>query len=455
MNNRIKDALQGNPISSKVAVVSGQFAGRVYLVGGMVRDIIMGRETDLLDIDIAVDGDPAELGKILSKALGAHLFPISREFYTWRVVSDSDSKNRFTIDITPLRDVSIEGDLLERDFSINSIAIDLSSFSEGEYIRLIDPRNGINDISAHLIRSGDSSPFERDPVRLIRALRFENVLGFNIEEHTARFIKEKAELIRDVSGERIRDEIVQVFHKGQADSFFKRLDSFGLLNILFPGLSGEGGKNQFALISRVESLLATPPVFLSDYSGEISAYFETSIGDGFLKADILKLSSFIAGYPGVYSTSPQTFTERLKMGNKGEGLLKLSLSNHILVPEEGSLERRDIYHLLSAGGDAAIIKLLLSIAGEEIERGEDLPQNIIKGYQSIFKFYFNEYKLREKPLLNGEDVMSHLNISPGPEVGKLLKLVEEEYIVGNISSREDALGYIEGGLLYSPFRKGG
>ncbi len=393
-----------------------------------------------------MDGSPSELGNLLSKSLGAHLFPISREFNTWRIVpraEAADPENNFTIDITALRGGSIEADLLGRDFTINSIAIDLSSLGGGEHITILDPHNGLNDISDRKIRCERAGLFTEDPLRLIRALRFENVLGFKIDEGTEDFIKERSALIGGVSGERIREEILHVFHEGRGSDFFERLNAFGLLKGLIPELyKDEMGGKELSILRKAEFLLSNIPEFLSDYRDEIRLYFLTSQTNGVLNADILKLSSLIYDLTGADKPIPLPLAGRLRLGSKGERLLEQSLSTPVMITEGETLTKREVYRLVMRGGEATVIKTFLSLA----VRGEiGVESDSLKNqYRSIFDFYFIEYPRRGKPLLNGTEIMEHLNIPPGPVIGKLFDMVEEEHIVGNLSGREDALRYIEG-----------
>src|SRR5881296_1188731 len=168
-------------------------AGReAWVVGGAVRDELLGRE--IVDVDIACD-DPRAAARAYAGRSGGAPFPLSERHGAWRVAL-ADGR---TVDFTPLQ-AGIEDDLATRDFTINAIARPLAG---GEPV---DPFGGREDLEAKRLRAVKGSVFEDDPLRLLRAVRLEDELGLQLDEETERLVRDNAGLVTGPAGERILAE---------------------------------------------------------------------------------------------------------------------------------------------------------------------------------------------------------------------------------------------------------
>jgi Poly A polymerase head domain len=181
-----------------------------WVVGGAVRDEALGRE--LIDLDIACR-EPKQAAREYAKRSGGDPFPLSDRHGAWRVALDGGR----TVDFTPLRD-GIEDDLATRDFTINAIAVPLAGGEE------FDPHGGRGDLDAKLIRAVSPAVFTDDPLRLLRAVRLEDELGFVLEQETERLVREQAALVTDPARERALAELVRLSVEG-----YRRADELGLL----------------------------------------------------------------------------------------------------------------------------------------------------------------------------------------------------------------------------------
>jgi hypothetical protein len=181
-----------------------------WVVGGAVRDELLGRE--LVDLDIAYR-EPKAAARAYAKRSGGDPFRLSERHGAWRVALEGGR----TVDFTPLSD-GIEDDLATRDFTINAIAIPLAG---GEPV---DPYGGRADLDAKLIRAVAPSVFTDDPLRLLRAVRLEDELGFALEPDTERLVLEQAELVTRSARERSLAELVRLSVDG-----YRRADELGLL----------------------------------------------------------------------------------------------------------------------------------------------------------------------------------------------------------------------------------
>jgi tRNA nucleotidyltransferase/poly(A) polymerase len=184
-----------------------------WVVGGAVRDELLGRE--LVDLDVAVH-DPMRAARAYAKRSGGAPFPLSERHGAWRVALDGGR----TVDFTPLPG-SIEDDLASRDFTINAIARPLRG---GEPV---DPHGGRADLEERRLRAVGPNVFRDDPLRLLRAVRLEDELDLRLDEATEALVREHARLVDDPAGERILAELSRLSAGG-----YRRLDSLGLLEPL-------------------------------------------------------------------------------------------------------------------------------------------------------------------------------------------------------------------------------
>lgn len=211
---------------------------KVFLVGGTVRDIIMGRE--YRDIDIAVEGDAVKIGRALVNSMSADI-KLYEKFGTCTIsfdgkVNSSVAMSDMKVDMATAREEtysfpgafpdikpsSIMADLSRRDFTVNAMAVNMSGKSRGV---LIDPYGGETDVKDKIIRVLHDNSFIDDPARIFRAVRFETRLAFNIEEHTRVLIKDALQngMIRAMRENRIKEEWVLVEKEKNRKKCFSRL----------------------------------------------------------------------------------------------------------------------------------------------------------------------------------------------------------------------------------------
>jgi tRNA nucleotidyltransferase/poly(A) polymerase len=185
-----------------------------WVVGGAVRDELLGRP--VLDLDIACK-DPERAARAYGVRSGGAVFPLSVHHGGWRVALDDGR----TVDFLPIQGGSIEADLGTRDFAINAIAVPLAG---GE---ALDPYHGRTDLERGVVRVVSSRVFDDDPLRLLRAVRIEDELGFRLDSKAEALVRERAPLVTQPAGERVLDELRRISADGYA-----RLADLGLLEPL-------------------------------------------------------------------------------------------------------------------------------------------------------------------------------------------------------------------------------
>src|SRR5689334_12635692 len=245
------------PVFEAVSALSETYDG-VYLVGGTVRDILLGERG--FDVDIAVEGDAIALAQALADALGGRVR--AHEKFGTAVVVYGDGER---VDVVTARTefydapaalpavehASIREDLFRRDFTINAMAVSLKG---EDYGRLVDPFGGRADLDAGRIRVLHNLSFIDDPTRIFRAIRYENRYGFRMDDHTAGLARGTIEmgLVGDLSSPRLRDELIALLEEGQVEHSILRLAELGVASAVHPHLAADG--DAVALLARLREL---------------------------------------------------------------------------------------------------------------------------------------------------------------------------------------------------------
>ena len=227
-----------------IAAVSEPYEG-VYLVGGTVRDILLGEPN--FDVDVAVEGDAIELARALARALDGRL-KAHKKFGTAVVLYGEEERVDVVTARTEFYDApaalpavehaTIREDLFRRDFTINAMAVSLKGEDIG---RLVDPFGGRRDLDSGTVRVLHNLSFIDDPTRIFRAIRYENRYGFRMDEHTARLARGCIEmgLVGDLSSARLRDELVALLEEGDVRHSILRLRELGAERAIHPHLAAD------------------------------------------------------------------------------------------------------------------------------------------------------------------------------------------------------------------------
>lgn len=378
--------------AGEVADNQGQ---RLYLVGGAVRDLLLGRPN--LDFDLVVEGDAPLLARQLAKASGEKP-TIHRQFGTAKFRSGNLSIDLATArsetysrpgalpDVTPGK---IRDDLLRRDFSINAIAIDLTRNSFGE---LLDAYGGLNDLEQKLIRILHERSFIDDATRILRALRYEQRLGFWLEEATAKLLREHTSMLDTVSGDRIRHELELNLEEDHPERILRRAEQLGVLKVLHPSLRGNGW-----LAEKFEQACKLQPPDPNLYMLLLIYHFTEEENEQL----IARLS--IVG----------------ELGRNMRQVLQLKPILHTLA--ESDLLPSSIYRMLKHYSPTVITASALAC---------DSP--IIR---SRLELYLDDLRY-VKPFIDGED-LKRLGLQPGPRMGKMLQVLLEAKLDGKVNTREE------------------
>jgi len=464
----LSDRLDASPLVVLARRALPDEAG-AWIVGGAVRDAILGRE--VTDLDLAVGGDPERAAKALARAGDGFAFELSSEFATWRAAGrDRD----WQIDATALRGATIEADLGARDFTVGAVAVPLGG---GEPI---DPFGGIDDLERRLLRVVAADALRADPLRLLRAARLAADLGLDLEPGTAALVRAESGLAAGPAGERQLAELRRLIGGPDPLRGVALLDELGLTAAVLPELEALRGVEQgpnhhldvhghtLAVLEQtlaVESDLvrfagaeraaATRELLDEPLADEIS--HGTALRFGALLHDIGKPATkgerdghvtFI-GHDSVGAEIVGGICRRLRASGRLSRHLQALTREHLrlgFMVHEAPLPRRRIYEYLRATQPVAADVTLLTVADRLSARGsgpfateEAIEAHLGLARQMLAAALDWRRDGPPEPLLRGGELAADLGIAPGPELGDLLAELEAAQYAGEVSTREEAL----------------
>jgi tRNA nucleotidyltransferase (CCA-adding enzyme) len=387
--------------AGKLAVGKGE---RVYLVGGIVRDLLLGEGS--LDIDLVVEGDAVALARqSIDKKSGKitvyHCFNTAKLlWHKWSIDFASARSESYARPgaLPTVKPGKLSDDLLRRDFTINAMAVELNP--EG-YGRLIDPYSGQNDLKQGLICILHPRSFIDDSTRIWRCLRYEQRLGFQIEPETLKLLRRDIPMLDTISGDRIRYELECVLKEQYPEKVLKRAGELGVLTRLNPSLRGNGWLGGKFNKARQITLPKQPPPGL--YMALLTYHLTDDEREQFIS--YLRLTKTLA----------QTLRD--------SGSIKAKLQE-LTSPE---LAPSSIYHLLYYYSQQAVTASLIA---------SDSPI----AYKNI-RLYLD--KLRYiKPILSGNDLIK-LGIPQGPRIKELLNKLLDARLDGKVKTRRDEEGVVK------------
>lgn len=450
----------------------------LYLVGGSVRDLLIGIH-ETRDIDLAAQFGAAEIARDFARAVGGSFFLLDERRGVSRVVMREGGR-ALQFDFASFEGPDLPADLARRDFTVNAMALDLRAYLRTRSLDgVIDPFGGREDVRRKLIRSADPGVLDEDPVRLIRAARFAATLGFSIEPATADRIRTRADLITRPSPERVRDELFQLLGVPEAGKHLELLDSLGLLEKIIPELGPLKGfspgryhlHDVFTHSLRtaghvdgvLEDLRNVSPVHekavLAHLGGELEQFFSRLAALRFacLLHDNAKAETFsrddrkdihFFGHDSLGAEKAADICRRLRLSNESTSLVSGLIRHHmrplnLSVP--GGPSKRALYRYCRDLKDAVPESVALALADARAT-AEIMPAESFTDTRrtagTILEYYYGRFlKTDEAPLLTGKDLIGR-GMRPGPRFRIVLEEIKERQAEGTIRNREEALEYL-------------
>ncbi len=427
----------------------------IYVVGGTLRDLLLG--LDPTDCDLATAGDPQAYARRLAGATGGRLVPLGKPGkMVYRVVAAER-----VYDVCPVEGGSIENDLRRRDFTINALALEIPSG------RILDVTGGRDDIRARRIRMVSRHSLEADPLRMLRAFRIGAALGFEVEAQTDAAIRSLAKAITAVAPERLHEELIKFFRTPVSHAYLVQMARTGLLFETIPALAPLSGCGQnrhhrydvwqhtLVAYGYLEKALGTTPP--PGAAAELAAART-------VKPEILKFAMLLhdIGKPLVRTTEgtavhfhghPEKgaqltagIAERLRCSSLEKEQLCFLVENHLrplqlfLLGERGKLTKRALARFFIRCGPRTPDVLLLSLA-DHAGKGPDEDDTFCRFAADLLQHFRREAAPRlAQPLpINGHDLEKRLGLAPSPLFARILAEVRRALLTGEVTDRGTAL----------------
>ena len=468
-------------IANRIGQVLESRGVRAYLVGGAIRDGLLGRSTD--DLDIVIDASPHEIAAELAGAVDGHPVSLDTTRDMLRIVVESGG-NKTDVDLAQILNGDILYDLRSRDFTVDSIAIEYQSAIRGCWT-LIDPLAGAEDVRNRTIRADSDAALAADPVRILRAVRITAETGFEIEPSTQALLRRDAALLTQSAPERRREELLRILAAPDAGASVRMLDSLAILSVLMPELDEARGVEQpkehhYDVFGHLLAAVDFADQIVADrYSQRVVAemmprfdgmaeYFAQPVADGHSRGTFLKLAALLhdIAKPATRTVDPSgrirffghsevgeeiaaDILGRLRVSRRGARLVREMVRHHLrprLMADKGELPTgRAIRRYYRDLNDAALDTLYLNMADFLAARGPLLTRDDLEVQIRVIGHILNvgpEEPASDPPLsglLTGHDVMRELGLEPGPLVGWLLAAVAKAEANGRVSNRCEAL----------------
>jgi putative nucleotidyltransferase with HDIG domain len=451
---------------------------QAWLVGGAVRDRLLGRDT--ADLDVVVEGDPAQAARAVARAGGrAACFALSEEFGSWRVVARDRS---WQLDVEPLRAATLEQDLALRDFTINAIAEPLAGGAP------IDPLGGLTDLDARRLRMAGPGAFVDDPLRVLRLVRLAVELDLAVDAGTSRSAVEHAPGLAGVSAERVFAELRRIVAALQARAGLELMHELGVSTVVLPELEALRGveQNRFhhldvyghtlEVLDRTIELTAPGGSWGSELGGmlagnetKVRAMLDEPLADELSRGEALRWGALLhdaakpltrevragdgrvtfMGHDVRGAELAREVLTRLRTSERLRAHVAALVRHHLrlgfLVHEPQPLLRRTVFAYMSACTPVEVDVTLLSVVDRLATRG-DRAQEAIDAHLAVARTMLED-ALRWRaqgsgqPLLRGDELAHALDIPIGPKVGELLQELAAAQYAGELDTREQALVY--------------
>jgi poly(A) polymerase len=455
-----------------------------HLVGGALRDVLSGRLPTDLDLVTTFDGH--EAAEALAAALGGSMFALDEERRQYRVVlRDLPDAAVSAIDVSHIDD--LETDLRRRDFTVDAMAAPIER--DGSLGVVVDPTGGLADLESGRLRMVARRNLEDDPLRLMRSVRLATELQMTLEETTSETIRELAPRLAESAAERKRDELVRILVTPRSAWGLRLLDALTLFDQLVPELMTAKGVEQpvnyhywdvfehsLQAVQALDEMLSeesdsTRPWLGSSFREGLESFgIDGYLGDragGQSRLALLKLAALLhdnakpetksleadgrvrfLGHSEAGAAKAACICRRLRFGSRDAAFVSKLVEEHLRpaqLSNEGFPTRRALYRFFRDIGDAAPACLVLSLADAAAAAGPRLQPPRWRGHIAYAAYVLehgrqpSDASVKPQRLITGDELMGALLLEPGPEIGRLLSLIDETYAVGEISTREQAI----------------
>lgn len=466
---------------------------QVFIVGGGVRDLLLGRP--LHDLDFAMARNPTPLAKRLAGRLGVGFYVLDDERKTARVVYRDHSGRDFPLDFVRFTGGNLHEDLKNRDFTINAMAIQLDNRSE-----IIDPLEGQTDLKLGVIRLCTERALLDDPVRVLRGIRLARQFNFSYASGLEGLMREASSFLPRTSYERQRDEFFRILSGPLPAEGLRDCHQFDVFETLLPPLIDqasippspphvfpllEHSINTVAFYDQLLGLLKSDLPGLSnqdwrieqvyqalaEFTSELKVYFSDEITPGREKQALAMFGALLhdIGKPitvksdeggrlyfhhhaSVGGKMAWEMARRLQLSNAESEWVRKMVRHHMallpLINAEKPPTRRDIFRFFTKTHEVGVSISILSLADTLATYGKTLDRanwhRAVNVTRDICEAWWHKRDTLISPelLLNGHDLQDIFGLSPGKKIGRLLGQLREAQACGEVLTKDEATAFI-------------
>ncbi|RAI09996.1 MAG: hypothetical protein DK841_08560 [Candidatus Melainabacteria bacterium] len=444
------------------------FDNEIYVVGGTVRDFLMGKISYDRDL-IVVDEDAKSFSQKVAEFFDGVFIPLDEENKIYRIVL-KDKKN--FLDITNPIGGNLEEDIMRRDITINAIAVNIKTGEIPSFCEF-----GIQDIQNKIIREIKEENFTDDPLRILRVYRFYANLGFEISPELLNITQKHASLINKPAKERIEYELMKLFDGEFAAQALLKMDESEILEIIFPFVKElkqvpPNLHHHLDLFNHSIETVNQVQKFYEISPKEVQEHLKKVDFGGFSRLAHLKLAALMhdIGKFSTWTIEPDTgrhrfikhedvgarlaipILKKMCFSNKQIDYISYIIKKHmyptavVSAPEQND---KVMMRYVRKSADNAIDTIIIAKADRVSAQGPEITKELVEEnitlLDKLLQFYLNTKEtLTPLPkLLDGREVMSILNINPSPVLGKILNELHEAQISGDILTKDDAVRFIK------------
>ena len=476
----IKKRIKLIPYFPRLRSLAKKRNGRIFLVGGFLRDVFLGRPLNY-DFDFVLECAAEDFSRQFADIIKGSFVVIDRRKRNFRVVKKY--KGRFiNYDFSALRAESIEKDLKKRDLIINTLILDIKD----KDFKVLDFLGAEKNLDEKVLNLASEKVLEDDPLRILRVFYFKEALGFKMPSATKDAIVKNKTLLKRTAKERVKEEFKKILGLSACHKVFSLMDSLGVLEEIFPEIREMKGINQGSYHHldvwqhSLESLKVLEKEVLPGFSHDefVQDYLCLSNSKELSKQKILKLSTLFhdIGKPKakantgkrtifyrhdkIGSEIVKVMLRRLKFSAKDITAVSNLVFWHMLpvfLVDNKHLSRRQVFRFFRKTSPDTIAVILLSLADLGATRGKALLPARRRRHKKVMRDVLEEYRayLNNKPvrrIINGRDVMRVLKIPPSPKVGRVLGYIFEQQDLGAIKTKQQALQEVKR-VFGPPFKK--
>ena len=467
---------------------------RIFLVGGAVRDALLGKTSH--DLDFVVEGDALTSARKLANHINGAFYILDSSRNYARVIGHDEEGIRTIFDFAPLYQNDIHADLQSRDFTINAIAWEISLKNED----LIDPLHGIKDLEKSILRPCSDHSFIADPVRMIRAARFAVEYKMEVSESVRDQVHASLSKLAEVSEERKRDELFKIFENHNVADALEILHDLNVLELVFPEVQKlvdfqQGNPHQFdgwthtlqavryceAMLNYIDTGEKNEQLLpwmediyrlLDGYSNDFKQTLHVSIT---VERTLRSLILFAAFYHDVgkpldigekvgnrvrYShhselgaEAAESRVKRMALSKSEIQWLECFISTHMLLHDLNTTaseaeQRIFLYHFYRAAQQASPFVVLFSLADllatyDDTMKNERWQMGLIR-CEKVLNGWFRQYNslAAPEPFLNGQELQTEFKLKPGKRLGTLLDDLREAQASGEVTSKQQACEWV-------------